>query len=364
LKICKALGPNSSVLVGQKFYFDVTDITDPGNPVYLGQTSVTAAATTQCVIFRTLPIVTVVRVDEVFGPDNPMTPFDESGQFITNTSPATTTIGAGTANTVTITNTAFGVIEICKDPVAGLRPAAQPTFQFRIDNGGIIPVRAGVCSPPRNVSVGNHTVTEVASADYEVTGIRVDPAGRIVGTPDLAGRTVTVNVPYGPNGETVVTYTNAIRTGTVKVCKTIPLTSADSLSPPGTPPGTGRTYNFNVNVMTAPGNPGVFTPFPLNVTLASGALSACSNFIGPFPVLQADGSNTIIGVSEGPSGGGFVVDDIVPSFTRGLCSGTAPAAGPYPGANCIPTGKNLAARNINFFLAPGPQFVTFYQHAT
>jgi hypothetical protein len=359
LKICKALGPNSSVLVGQTFYFKVTDITDPTTPVVLGTTSVQAGSTTQCAIFGNVPLGTVVQVDEVFGPDNPMTPFDESGQFITTTSPATRTIGSG-INTVTITNTAFGQIEICKDPIAGLRPAAYPNFQFRIDNGGIIPVRAGTCSTARNVSVGNHTVTEVASTNYEVTGIRVDPAGRLVGAPDLANRTVTVNVPYGPNGETVVTYRNAIRTGTVKVCKTIPTTSIDSLAPAPN----GRTYNFNVNVMIAPGNPGAFAAFPVNVTLPAGATSACSGFIGPFPVLQSDGSNTIIGVSEGPSGGGFVVDDITLSFTRGLCSGTAPAPGPYPGANCIPGGKDLATRNVNFFLAPGPQFPTFFQHAT
>jgi hypothetical protein len=360
LKICKALGANSSVLVGQVFYFRVTNVTDPSNPIPLGTTSVQAASTTQCVIFGNVPLGTVVQVDEFFvGPDNPNTPGDESGQFITTTSPATTTIGPG-VNTVTITNTAFGQLEICKNLVAGLGRMNQPNFQFRIDNGGIIIVRAGTCSTARNVSVGNHTVTEVASNDFEVTAIQVDPAGRIVGAPDLANRTVTVNVPFGPNGETVVTYTNAIRTGTVKVCKTIPLTSVDSLAPAPN----GRTYNFNVNVQTAPGNPGVFTPFAVNVFLPAGATSACSGFIGPFPVLQSDGTNTIIGVQEGPSGGGFVVDDITLSFTRGFCSGTAPGAGPYPGANCIPTGKNTATRNVNFFLAPGPQFPTFFQHAT
>jgi len=272
--------------------------------------------------------------------------------FITTTSPATTTIGAGTANTVTITNTAFGQIEICKDPVAGI--ATQPFFQYRIDNGAIISQRAGICGPARNVSVGNHTVTEVASNDYQVTGIRVDPAGRLVGTPDLNARSVTVNVPYGPNGETVVTYTNAIKTGTVKVCKHIPLTSVDTLAPAPN----GRDYTFNMNVETAPG---VFTPVAVTVHLEPGAQDGCSAFFGPFPVLQTDGTNTIIGVSEAP--GNYVVDDITLSFTRGYCSGTNPNPGPFPGINCIPTGKNTATRNVNFFLAPGPQFPTFYQHA-
>jgi len=358
LKVCKALGADSSVLAGQTFRFNVYDITNPNNPpVFLGYVNVTAAGTTQCAIFGNLPVGTVVRVEEVFGPDNPATPdIDESGQFITQTGPVTRTIGPG-INTVTITNTAFGQIEICKDPVRGL--TTQPTFQFRIAGGGIISVRAGVCSPARNVSIGNHTVVEVASNDFEVTSITVNPADRLVGTPNLGTRTVTVFVPYGPANETVVTYRNAIRTGTVKVCKRIPLSSSDSLSPPSP----GRTYMFRINVQTAPGNPGTFTPQLTSVTLADGVLEACSGFTAPIPVLQSDGSNTIIGVQE-LTVGGFVVDDILLSGTRGYCSGTAPAAGPYPGANCIPTGKNTATQNVNFFLGPGPQFVTFLQHAT
>jgi len=276
--------------------------------------------------------------------------------LITTTSPATTTIQNGTANTVTITNTAFGQLEICKDPVAGVN--TQPVFQYRIDNGGIISQRAGICGPARNVSVGNHTVTEVASNDYQVTGIRVDPSGRIVGSPDLANRTVTVNVPYGPNGETVVTYTNAIRTGTVKVCKHIPITSTDSLAPAPN----GRDYQFRINIQTAPFT---FTPVLTTVHLEPGATDGCSAFTAPINVLQADGTNTIIGVQELTTGN-FVVDDITLSFTRGYCSGTAggPPGPAYPGANCIPGGKNTAAQNVNFFLAPGPQFPTFIQHAT
>jgi hypothetical protein len=62
--------------------------------------------------------------------------------------------------------------------------------------------------------------------------------------------------------------------------------------------------------------------------------------------------------------GPFVVTDITVTGSRGLCSGTAPAPGPYPGANCIPGGKDLATKNINFFLGPGNQFVTFFQQAT
>jgi len=355
LKVCKALGPNSSVLVGQRFYFRVTDITDPTTPVVLGTLSVVAGSGTQCAIFGNVPTGTVVQVDEVSGPNDPTTlPDDSNTSFITSTSPQTVTITPGTANSVTITNTAFGQLEICKDPVVGL--TTQPIFNFRIDGGAIIPVRAGICSMAKNVSVGNHTVTEVNPGDFDVTQIRVDPAGRLVGTPDLTNRTVTVSVPYGTQGETVVSYRNQIKTGTVKVCKHIPGTSTDSLAPAPN----GRDYQFRINIQTAPFT---FTPVLVTVHLEPGATDACSAFTGPINVLQADGTNTIIGVQE-LTVGNFVVDDITLSFTRGYCSGTAPAAGPYPGANCIPTGKNTATQNVNFFLAPGPQFPTFIQHAT
>jgi hypothetical protein len=361
LKVCKALGPNSGVLVGQTFRFRVTDITDPEHPALLGYVSVTAGSSTLCTIFGTVPTGTVVQVDEVFAAvDDPNTKYDETGQFITTTSPATVTITPGTSNSVTITNTAFGQLEICKDLVAGLNPNVQPNFQFRIDSGGIIVVRAGSCSTARNVSVGNHTVTEIAQGNYELTAVRTDPAGRIVGTPDLGNRTVTVSVPYGPDQETAVTFTNTIRTGSVKVCKTIPSTSADSLAPAPY----GRDYYFTASVQTTAGNPGAFTQYPLTVHLAAGQLSNCSNFIGPFPVLQADGNNTIVGIQEQESGGGFVVDDITLQFTRGYCSGTYPNPGAFPGQNCIPTGKDTTNRNVNFFLAPGPQSATFLQHAS
>ena len=55
----------------------------------------------------------------------------------------------------------------------GLPPrAAQPVFQFKIDNGAYFSVQAGKCSPPKRVSVGNHTVTEVQASDFELDSTR------------------------------------------------------------------------------------------------------------------------------------------------------------------------------------------------
>jgi hypothetical protein len=373
LKICKALGPGSADLIGQTFNFNVTNTTDPSNPIPLvGNSSVQAAATTQCVIFGTIPTGTVVTVAEVFGPDNPMTPFDESGAFIDQTGPVTTTIGSG-INTVTITNTARGVLEVCKDPVVGI--TNQPTFQFRVDNGAIFSVPGGGCSQPRRVSVGNHTVTEIAAQDYELTAITVDPASRLVGTPDLANRTVTVSVPYGPSGETVVTFTNRIKQGRFKVCKTIPLGSFDSLN--------GKPFNYLLYIQTggthaAPifngGGPGI--PLTVNATTSTSNLTTCSGFTAFSPILQANGEKTIAAVQE-QLGAGFVVDSITVSPNNGMCTfGTGLPAPSSTSPNCVPGGidKDGTAPNgtpgfaeIDWFLAGGNlgnAAVTFTNRAT
>jgi hypothetical protein len=368
LKICKALGPFSGVLGGQTFYFNVTDITDPDNPLYLGSTSVTLGPTgaTQCVPFRTLPIGTVVRVDEVFGADNPNTPYDESGEFITSTSPATTTIGAGTANTVTITNTAFGLLEVCKDPVAGL--GVPKTFQFRIDSGAVFNVPAGGCANARRVSIGNHTVTEIAQADYELTGVTSDPAGRIVGTPDLANRNVIVSVPYGPDGETVVTFTNRIKQGRFKVCKAIPGTSFDSLK--------GKSFNFLLYIQTG-GTHAAPTFTSTAVTVAASTdplnLTTCSGFTAFYPILQANGERTIAAVQE-QLGAGFAVDSITVSPNNGLCTfGTGLPPGGNTSPNCVPGGIDKTGvvtagyAEIDWFLSGGSlgnAQVTFTNRAT
>jgi hypothetical protein len=293
------------------------------------------------------PIGSTVTVTENLN-HNPGQP----GEFIDTTGEGPVVIANG-FNTVTITNTARGLLEVCKARIAYLAATTpQPTFQFRIDGGAIFNVRAGTCSMPKRVSVGNHTVTEGASNDYDLVAIFVTPSGRTVST-STATRTAVVSVPYGGN-ETAVTFVNVPKVGSVKVCKHIPIESVDSLS--------GKDYTFNMNVQN-PAAPGGFFAIPVTVHIDANTQDGCSDFVlQNYPVIQPDGTNTIIGVSEAP--GPYVVDDITLTGTRGYCSGTAPAPGPYPGAFCIPTGKDVANRNVNFFLGPGPQFPTFFQHAT
>jgi len=365
LKICKALGPGSTDLVGQTFNFTVTNNTDPSNPIPLtGNSSVTAGAGTQCVIFGTIPTGTVVTVAETFGADNPATLFDESGEFIDQSGPVTTTIGSG-INTVTITNTARGVIEVCKDPVVGIN--VQPTFQFRVDGGGIFGVPAGGCSQPRRVSVGNHTVTEVAMPNYELTGITVDPASRLVGTPDLANRTVTVSVPYGPNGETVVTFTNRIQQGRFKVCKTIPLSSFDSLN--------GKPFNFTLFVQNGGTHAAPTfssTPLVLNASTDRTNLTTCSGFTAFAPILQPNGEKTIAAVQEQLTGG-FAVDSITVSPNNGLCVFGPGTPGGNNSPSCVPGGIDKTGAitpgfaEIDWFLSGGSlgnAAVTFTNRAT
>ena len=174
LKVCKALAPGSEALDGQTFGFDLTrhaDVDPPAGPTQ--RISVRASATTaQCVIVGNFPVGEQVQVSEVAPPSS----VDVSGEGIV-------TIATG-INSITITNRAMGILELCKAPVAGL--TIQPTFRFRIDGGAVVPVRAGACTLPLRVAVGPHTVQELADNDYELKpdapggGLDVTPADRLV----------------------------------------------------------------------------------------------------------------------------------------------------------------------------------------
>ena len=54
-----------------------------------------------------------------------------------------------------------------------------------------------------------------------------------------ATRTVTVSVPYGPNGETLVTFYNRVKLARIKICKVIPYTSQDSLG--------SKPFSYTIN---------------------------------------------------------------------------------------------------------------------
>jgi len=261
LKICKALGPGSDDLIGQTFWIEWSS--DSGAS---GVVSIQAQSTTQCVVVGDLPIGATVSFRE----RNP-------GQFIDVTNPGPITLTSG-RNSVTFTNTARGLLEVCKNPVVGLR--TQPVFMFRIDGGGIFNVRAGSCVTNR-VSVGNHVVTEIANADYDVTSITTIPSSALVSS-NLASRTATVAVAYA--SDTSVFFTNRIKIGNVKVCKFITDGSSDALG--------GKTFYFDVYV-------DALAPVRIAVTVNSCTfvLDAMGNPVG-YPVLRPDGTPNPVAVAE------------------------------------------------------------------
>jgi hypothetical protein len=326
--------------VGQTFSFTASG--DNGQVV--GPFGITAAASTQCRIVGNFPIGSTVTVTENLNHDP-----GQPGEFIDTTGEGPVVIANG-VNTVTITNTARGLLEVCKLRITEFAPTtAQPTFQFRIDGGAIFSVRAGTCSLPRRVSVGNHTVTEVAANDYDVTAITVSPPDRAVST-SLASRTATVSVPYGGN-ETVVTFTNRVKTGQVKVCKEIPITSQDSLGP--------KDWTFNVYIQTGPG----MNDYVL-VVLGPIKAGECTDFTAPFPILTPQGTRRAVGVHENDPpplvrNVNYRITSITTTGTRGLCYVTDPMVNttvcPYTAAN----NPNLTNGDIDFYLGPGPNTVTY-----
>jgi hypothetical protein len=345
LKICKALGPYSSALENKPFFFDV----DTGNHYESRDLfKITSGSTTQCKIWGDVPVGTDVEVNEVFAKDavalNTLTKLEElpSDDFIDVSGEGTITIKPG-INTITITNTAMGQLEICKARIQyldkdALRDDAQPFFNFTVDGSKKVQVRAGRCAPPLRVNVGNHTVVESsynkavnnaptsasyaismssAASDYELdqggtlnllgvpypyttpgNGIDVSPSDRVI-SKNLSSRTVTVSVPYGANGETLVTYYNRIRKGRIKICKQIPDTSSDSLG--------GKDFNFKWEIDHKSGT----------VTLKPGE---CTYVIGDFNIIDSSANPVQVKVTETTQGLNttFVVSDINVQFGRPL----------------------------------------------
>jgi len=365
LKVCKTLGPGSNDLVGQKFYFDIYG--DNMQPLGVW---ITAQSQTQCVIVGNFPIGSTVDVEEDLDQSN-----GGAGEFIDVSGEGEITIAPG-INTKTITNTARGLLEICKAAIRGasdgrtLAPVqiTQPTFQFRVDGGGLINVRAGTCTPPMRVSVGAHTVSEVASTNYELDpgspalallgfntngGIVVSPADREVSR-QLSSRSVTVNVPYGPNGETLVTFYNRVKVAQIKVCKAITSGSVDSLG--------HKTFTYTVYVG---GNRYTVGP------IAPGECQFVTDSFGNprnFPILDAAGNHVSAAVLENgatdstPTLGTFYVSAL--SLTGNdknfsVLTNCQPALYSPTGQHCKTFTFSAVAVHIAWTLGTGPNVVTF-----
>jgi hypothetical protein len=307
LKICKALGPGSlGLLPGDDepplvFRFEVS-----AGMTMLGYANVTAAESTQCVIFGDVPTGTTVTVRETnqlpdtsvscSGSAPPLTPGSNT--------PGSITIGPG-INTITCVNQAIGKLEICKRAIPGVDvPAANlPTFKFRIDgSASSIPVRANRCSPPQYVVPGEHTVSEDFDTNYELINMYVTPPEREVSR-SLLARSIRVVVPWAALGETRVDFENRIRRAQIKVCKHIEAGSETSLG--------GLTFNYtltsnNSAVTTPNGNIFFVAPDECQLLTTSGVprdipiLTAVGGMMVPTTVTitEAAGPYTVASVTS------------------------------------------------------------------
>jgi hypothetical protein len=112
-----------------------------------------------------------------------------------------------------------GLVKICKKAGPGVEPGSTFTFTLATRATRSVDVKAGSCSSPQEVPVGNLTVTEKATNGLRVSDITVDPAGARVGNADLTAGTVTVAVEAS-RVVTEVTFTNRkSEPGVLKVCK-------------------------------------------------------------------------------------------------------------------------------------------------
>jgi len=265
-KVCKTLTSNGGALANTPFTFTVQSAAGTQQlSIVVG-----AAPGQQCKFLTTgLPLGSTVTVAETVP-----TP----ANFAVDTQTQTATIQPG-VNILTFTNTALGTVEVCK---TGADPSARNqnlNYQFSVNGGAAFTVHAGQCSGAIVVPAGTATVAEVnIPANFQLTGVTA------VHTDDLSNaivsgtNPVTVDVRTGnsPANETLVTFTDAVKTGTFKICK---VSNEPTLQ--------STAFNF---------------------TFTGGGTAAlkpgeCSNVSGPLPVVDANGNPTTIDVTEAPTMG-------------------------------------------------------------
>ena len=271
VKVCKTLASNSSALAGHDFYFDVSDV----NGSHTVTVTAGAAGGTTCVIDPiALPLGSHVSITEqaVANVVNTAVSVSPASQNL-GSAPPTANLAVGTGiTTATFTNQAWGTVEICK--AAADRSTSTRTFQFTVNGGPAISVHAGQCSQPIPVPAGTANISELALNNFHlVTVTAVGPTGdnRIVS----GFNPVTVSTPFGGvENETLVTFTNAVNTGQLKICK---VSSEPTLQ--------GVPFNFTYSGDGVSGS----------ATLVPGACSALS---GNIPVVDANGQPFAINVAE------------------------------------------------------------------
>jgi hypothetical protein len=263
-----------------------------------------------------------------------------------------TTIVSG-INQVSITNTALGQLEICKDMILSDAEYQNFVFSFSYKNtdpsvnaSGTTTASPSRCSPPIKVPVGTYQITENITQTTTTGGTSLPKAFSFVSSTATGptgdnrcspvnnsanpncGNPITVTVPYfNPNkdpilyGETTVFFTDKVNRSTVKICKVVETGSTTPLA--------GQAFTFNV---FANG-----TPIPSSGTLATTVTNGtCTGLLTGagglgVPVIQPNGTATTIAVEEVHNGpfkpSSMTVDNTTSTFP---CSTPTAPAGTNP----------------------------------
>jgi hypothetical protein len=148
----------------------------------------------------------------------------------------------------------IGYLKICKSVGTGVTIGTP--FMFLVDTQGYT-VPAGYCTLAGTFLVGTEvTVQEVVPSGHQLTGISVDPSGRLVSL-DLINGSVTVTIGAGV---TVTSFTNeALPTNTPTITPTSTVTSTPTDTPTNTPTATSTNTPTNTATST-PTNTSTNTP--------------------------------------------------------------------------------------------------------
>ncbi len=301
IKVCKTLTDDSDALAGQTFSFTVADV----NGTHTLSFAAGDAGTTECVIDPTaLPIGSAVSITEkaFAGAAVVGVSVDPAGLDAGSAAPtAKLTVGSG-ISTSTFTNRASGTLEVCK--AAADASTKTQTFEFSVNGGPPLLVRAGECSKPMLVPVGTATIEEATSTNFHLVSVTAT-TGRLVTGP--GDNPTTVLTPFGGvANETVVTFTNAVNTGQFKICK---VSSEPSLQ--------GITFHFTYSY-TAYGNTVTGT--------AATTPGSCSGISVTVPLVDSTALPVAIKVTEKATATVAVSDIAIDNGTivsKNLAGGTA-----------------------------------------
>jgi hypothetical protein len=316
-KICKTLTANSGDLVaaGDSTFDFSSTVTFAGDTWDLRDIDVTVPSLQQqaCVVYPyPLPLGSQVSVTEDQG-DSPQNtvltgvsvqPASQDNGSSLALATAKLIIGPndGGFTAAEFTDLADGTIEICKQiddsqwltreykgggEPQGLEvredgsPYDGTPFSFSVNGGSPITVDAGECSGPIIVPAGTATVSEVAQDNFNLEGFTAvgpDGTSRLVS----GSNPITVNVPWGGESlqgignETLVTATNRVDVGRIKVCKVLDV---------GVP--VGKTFDFDTTVDSGTTSDAWFGfSSELTPTADGAAGEVCSGLSSYIPVVQ------------------------------------------------------------------------------